>query len=130
MSRMDLRFAWVLRGAGALTLTLMLAAFAPQMALRLTFGAGVQGGLAEVIVRSWGMLVGLVGAGMIFAAGHPTLHRFAAGMAVLGKLWFIGLLLTLGRGFLPVATGSLIIDSSVVMALSACLYATRGRARV
>jgi hypothetical protein len=35
---------------------------APQLALQRTFGAELEGPLADVVVRSWGILVTLIGA--------------------------------------------------------------------
>ena len=58
--------------AGALTSTMLLAAIAPHLALQATFGDTVQGPLAELVVRSWGALVALVGAMLVYGAYHPA----------------------------------------------------------
>ena len=50
-------FKWVMLLSGLLTLTMVQAAFAPQAALRSTFGDSLQGPLAEIVVRNWGALI-------------------------------------------------------------------------
>ena len=52
---------WIMLVSGALTCTMLYATFAPEAALRSTFGDGLPGPVAEIVVRNWGMLIGLIG---------------------------------------------------------------------
>ena len=56
---------WIMLVSGVLTCTMFYAAIAPQDALRSTFGETLQGPLADIIVRNWGVLITLVGAMLI-----------------------------------------------------------------
>jgi len=55
------RIKWIMLVSGALTCTMLYAAIAPQAALRATFGETLEGPPAEIVVRNWGALIGLVG---------------------------------------------------------------------
>jgi hypothetical protein len=58
--------------SGALTCTMLYAAIAPQAALSSQFGSSLQGPVAEVVVRSWGVLITLVGGMLLYGAYHPA----------------------------------------------------------
>ena len=47
------------------------AAIAPQAALRSAFGATLEGPVAEIVVRNWGVLIALVGVMLIYGAFNP-----------------------------------------------------------
>ena len=53
-------FKWVMVASGALTCTMIYAAFAPQAALTATFGRRFRAARRDV-VRNWGALISLVG---------------------------------------------------------------------
>ena len=46
---------WIMIVAGALTMTMVYAAVAPDAALRSTFGDTLQGPLADIVMRNWGV---------------------------------------------------------------------------
>jgi hypothetical protein len=86
--------AWIVRNihlimfvSGALTLTMVYAAVAPEAALRSTFGESLDGPVADVVVRNWGALIGLMGAmwysrtwcllGREFGSGTGHMHNGA-----------------------------------------------------
>jgi len=48
--------------SGVLTCTMVYAAIAPQEALRSTFGETLDGPVADIVIRNWGVLITLVGA--------------------------------------------------------------------
>ena len=62
---------WVMLVAGALTTTTLYTAIAPDAAMQSSFGQTLEGPLAELIVRNWGLLVGLVGLMLIYGAFVP-----------------------------------------------------------
>lgn len=107
------RIRGIMLVSGALTCTMLFAAIAPQAALRATFGDALQGPLAEIIVRNWGLLIALVGGGLIYGAYHPPSRRLILTMAAVGKLFFIALVLVYGRPYLHRA--ALVLASDLTM---------------
>jgi len=100
--------------SGVITCSMISAAFAPEFALKHTFGASLSGPLAELVVRNWGVLVTLVGLMLIYGALKPVYRRLALMVAVISKLAFIGLVLGIGHEFLDKALAGIIFDSVIV----------------
>jgi len=96
---------WIMLVSGALTCTMAYAAIAPEAALLSTFGETLQGPLAEVVVRNWGLLITLVGAMLIYGAFHPPVRSLVLFVAALSKLAFAGLVLAQGARFLGQQAG-------------------------
>jgi hypothetical protein len=97
---------WIMLVSGALTCTMLYAAFAPQAALQSSFGESLQGPVAEVVVRNWGALIGLVGAMLIYGAFVPAVRSLVLTVAGASKLVFIGLVWANGladKAAVPVA---------------------------
>lgn len=115
--------------AGALTSTMLLAAIAPHMALQATFGDTVQGPLAELVVRSWGALVALVGAMLVYGAYHPAQRPLVLVVAGVSKLVFVGLVLAQGSRYLGSAGLTVVVDGLFVTVFAAYLWALRPTAR-
>ena len=86
--------------SGVLTLTMVYATIAPEAAFRSTFGEGVAGPAAEIVVRNWGALIALVGAMLIYAARKPVMRPLALTVAGASKAIFIALVLSHGGRFL------------------------------
>ena len=115
--------------AGLLTCTMIYAAIAPQAALRGTFGETLQGPLADIVVRNWGVLVTLVGAMLIYGAYRPAVRPLVLVVAGLSKLVFIVLVLAQGSRYLgPQAAIAIALDAVWVVLFALYLAATRGRA--
>lgn len=108
---------WIMLGAGALTCTMLYAAIAPQAALKATFGATLEGPVAEIVVRNWGVLIALIGAMLIYGAFDVTVRPLVLAVAGLSKLTFIALVLSLGRQFLGYQAGVAIVSDLVQVAL-------------
>lgn len=117
---------WIMLVSGVLTCTMIFAAVAPQTALRSTFGATLEGPLAEIIVRNWGALITLVGAMLIYGAFNPSTRTLALTVAGLSKLIFIGLVLTYGTQYLGHQAGVSIAVDLVMVVLFIC-YLTAAR---
>ena len=111
------RIKWIMLVSGVLTCTMLYAAVAPQAALRSTFGATLEGPLAEIVVRNWGALIGLVGGMLIYGAYDPPGRPFIVTVAGLSKLVFIGLVLSHGRQYLGHQVGLAIAIDLVTVAL-------------
>ena len=107
---------WIMIVSGGLTCTMLYAAIAPQEALRSTFGASMEGPLAEIVVRNWGALIALVGAMLIYGAYHPPVRPLILTVAGLSKLIFISLVLTYGTQYLGHQVGlAIVIDFFMVV---------------
>lgn len=112
---------WIMLVGGVLTCTMALAIFAPQMALQRTFGASLEGPLAEVVVRSWGMLVTLVGAMLIVAAYRPVYRPLVLLVAAVSKAALLVLIAGPGREFVETAMPVILADGLMVMLFTAYL---------
>jgi hypothetical protein len=77
MSARPDRMKAVMIVAGLLPATMIHGAFDPQGALQATFGEGLQGPLAGVVVRNWAIDGAMVG---IFAAHLASLTRGSGGL--------------------------------------------------
>lgn len=121
---------WVMILSGVLTFTMVHAAFAPQAALSSMFGETLQGPLADIIVRSWGALIAIVGAMLIYGAFHPPSRPLVLIVAAVSKAIFIGLVLSEGRRYLGhQAVVAVAVDSVMVVLFAWYLLAARAAAR-
>lgn len=112
---------WIMLAGGVLTCTMALAIVAPQLALQRTFGATLEGPLAEVVVRSWGMLVTLVGAMLIVAAYRPVYRPLVLLVAAVSKAALLLLIALPGREFAATAAPVIVADGLMVVLFSAYL---------
>lgn len=110
-------FKWVMVVSGVLTTTMLYAAVAPDASLRSNFGEAIDGQLAQIVVRNWGVLIGLVGLMLIYGAFSEVNRRMALVVATVSKLTFIALVLTLGRQFLQFQVGTAVIVDSIMIVL-------------
>jgi hypothetical protein len=110
---------WIMLLSGALTSTMLYAAIAPDAVLQSTFGESLDGPVADVVVRNWGFLIGLVGGMLIYGAFDPPARRLILTVAGLSKIVFIGLIVAQGTRFLGGAAVPIAIDS-VMIVLFAC----------
>lgn len=110
-------FKWVMVVSGVLTTTMLYAAIAPDASLRSNFGEAIDGPLAQIVVRNWGVLIGLVGLMLIYGAFSEVNRQMVLVVATLSKLAFIALVLTLGRQFLQFQVGTAVIVDSVMVVL-------------
>ena len=118
---------WIMLVSGALTCTMLYATVAPQAALQGTFGASLQGPVAEIVVRNWGMLIGLMGAMLIYGAFNVAARPLVLTVAGLSKATFIVLVLLLGRPFLGQQAGiAVAIDGVQVLLFLGYLLAKPG----
>ena len=123
------KIKWIMLVSGVLTCTMIYAAIAPQAALRGTYGETLQGPLAEIVVRNWGILITLVGAMLIYGAYHAAVRPLVLTVAGLSKLVFIVLVLAQGSRYLGQQAGiAIAIDAVWVVLFALYLVGTRGRA--
>ena len=121
---------WIMLISGALTCTMFYAAIAPQAALQSTFGQSIDGPVANVVVRNWGVLIALMGGMLIYGAFNPSVRFLVLTVAGLSKIAFITLLLVAGRQFLDSQAGTAIVSDVVqVSAFALYMIAARRAAR-
>ena len=106
---------WIMLVAGLLTCTLIFAVVAPETALISMFGEALTQPLAQVIVRSWGFLVFLVGTLLIYGAFKPIYRNLALVIASLSKAAFISLILIYGHQYIDKSVLTIIFDSVFVI---------------
>ena len=112
--------------SGILTLSMVYAAIAPVPALRSTFGESIDGPVADVVVRNWGALIGLMGALLIWGALNPAVRSPALTIAGTSKAIFIALVLAHGGRFLGYQAGiAVIVDLAWVVLFAAYLIGVR-----
>lgn len=118
---------WIMLVSGLLTCTMFYAAIAPDDFLRSNFGQSIEGPVAQIVVRNWGILVGLMGLLLIYGAFEESARRIALLTAGASKVAFIALVLSLGQPFLQYQVGiSVAVDSAMVSLFAIYLVATRG----
>ena len=126
--------SWIIRQihrimmvSGVFTFTMVYAAIAPDAALRSTFGATLEGPVADVVVRNWGALIALIGAMLIYAARKPAVRPLTLTVAATSKAIFIALVLSHAGTFLGYQAGvAVIVDAMWVIVFAAYLFTTRG----
>lgn len=106
---------WIMLICGLFTCTMVFAFIAPQMALELTFGQSLQGALAEIIVRSWGAIITLIGAMLIYGAYSVKHRNLTLVVAAVSKLIFIGLVLSIGNQYLEKAALTIAFDGAMAV---------------
>lgn len=126
MSWIVVNMRWLMLAAGVLTCTMVYGAFAPQSALRSTFGETLEGPLAEVVVRNWAALIAIVGAMLIYGAFRPEYRPLVLVAAGSSKLIFIALVLSQGGRYLGHQAGiAVAVDLVMVALFAAYLMASR-----
>ena len=117
---------WVMLIAGLLTCTMFYAVVAPEASLRSNFGQAIEGPIAEIVVRNWGALIGLMGVLLIYGALREETRAIALLIAGASKVIFIALVLSLGQPFLQFQVGvSVVVDTIMVTLFATYLIAER-----
>jgi len=121
---------WIMLITGLFTATIFYYAIAPNAALTADFGHGLEGPLAELLVRNWGILVGLVGLMLIYGAFVPPARRLVLSVATLSKAAFVLLVLTVGSVYLSQRIRfAVMVDGFEVLLFTAYLLTTRHAVR-
>jgi hypothetical protein len=102
------------------------AAIMPQAALQSTFGETLEGPLAEIIVRNWGILITLVGGLLIYGAFRPNARSPALVVAGVSKTAFVGLVLSQGMYFVSHAGIAITLDVIWIGLFALYFLKTRG----
>jgi hypothetical protein len=108
---------WIMILSGVLTSTMFYAAIAPDAALAWMFGETLDGPLAELIVRNWGVLITLVGVMLIYGAVDPLQRPLVLIVAGISKAVFIALVLSQGQRYLGQQAGITVTIDLVMIGL-------------
>jgi len=103
--------------SGLLTCTMLVGLFAPAFSLQSNFGETIQSPVADVIVRNWAALIGLMGVMLIYGAFVESVRRFALVIAGISKAVFIALVLVYGRQFMSFGAGTAVVADSIMIVL-------------
>lgn len=126
MSLLVRNIKWIMLVTGLLTATMFYNAIDPQGSMIANFGHGLDSPLADLIVRNWGILVGLVGLMLVYGAFVPLARRLVLSVAALSKGAFVILLLTIGSAYLGQRIRfAVVVDGLEVLLFVAYLLATR-----
>jgi len=107
-------FAGVMIVSGLLTLTMLYAAIAPAAASQSMFDETPGGAFASIVVPNWGILIGLMGALLIYGAFHAPSRKLALSVAGASKIAFIALVLSQGERYLAGLGAAVIVDCVMV----------------
>jgi hypothetical protein len=113
--------AGVMIVSGLLTLAMLYPVFAPEAAMQSMFGEAPTGAALAVIVPNWGILIGLMGALLIYGALHPPSRKLALVVAGASKIAFITLILMQGERYLSGLGTAVIVDSVMIVLFAAYL---------
>jgi hypothetical protein len=106
---------WIMVIAGLLTCSMIYAVFAPQEALISMFGEALTEPLAQVVVRSWGFLIFLMGALLIYGAFKPVYRKLALVLTSISKIAFISLTVVFGTQYIDKSLLTIALDSVLVI---------------
>ena len=111
---------WIMLFSGVVTCTTFSAVVNPQDALLTMFGSNLEEPLANLITRSWGFLIFLMGALLIFGAFNPVFRMFCIITVAISKIGFLFLSLIYGLNYIGTLWITLLFDTLVVLTL--CFY--------
>ena len=127
MPWLETQIRWIMILSGALTCTMLYAAVAPEAALTSNFGSSLTGPVADVVVRNWAVLIGLMGLLLVYGAFDASVRRVVLLVAGTSKLAFIALVLTYGQELLRHQVRvAVIVDAAWVLVFATYLLGTRG----
>jgi len=116
---------WIMLLSGVVTCTTLAAAIAPQDALLTMFGSSLTEPLADLVVRSWGFLVFLMGTLLIYGAFNQDSRMLCIMKAGVSKIGFLLLILMFGQQYMDTLWVTVVFDSIVVMVLVLYVFSTK-----
>jgi hypothetical protein len=125
------KIKWIMLVSGALTCTMLYSAIAPEASLQASFGENLEGPLANLIVRNWAVLIGLMGAMLIYGAFDPPSRKLVLAVAGTSKAVFIALVLSHGGRYLSQQVGiSVVVDLVMICLFMVYFIGIRNNNRV
>jgi hypothetical protein len=106
---------WIMNIAGLLICSIIFAVFAPDAALISMFGEALTQPLAQVVVRSWGFLIFLISALLMYGAYKPEYRNLALVFSSVSKIAFIALIVIFGTQYIEKSAVTIVLDSVLVV---------------
>lgn len=123
-------FKWIMIISGVITCSMFLALFSPELALKSTFGATLEGDLSNIVVRNWGALIGMVGCLLVYGAYHVESRPLVLTIGIISKSIFVFLVLVFGQAYLGKAGIAVVFDSILILLYALYLYDQRKKSKV
>jgi hypothetical protein len=79
---------WLLIACGAATCSMAAMAVAPRFAVRYIFGEEASGAIADVMARTWGVMILASGVALIYVAFDARVRVPVIALAIIGKATF------------------------------------------
>ena len=109
---------WIMLFSGVITCSTFFAVIAPQVALLSMFGSDLTEPLANLVVRSWGFLVSIMGILLIYGAFNEDARMLCIIMAGISKIGFLFLILIFGTDYIDNLWVTIVFDTIVVLTLA------------
>ena len=109
---------WIMLFAGVITCTTFFAVIAPQDALLNMFGSDLTEPLANLVVRSWGFLISIMGILLIYGAFNEDSRMLCVITTGISKIGFLFLVLIFGTDYIDKLWVTVVFDSIVVLTLA------------
>ncbi|HQR34307.1 MAG TPA: hypothetical protein PLK30_16325 [Blastocatellia bacterium] len=122
------KIKWIMLVSGVLTCSMLFTAIVPQMVLSSMFGETLEGAVADIVVRNWGALIGIVGVMLIYGAYHSPNRSMVLVVASVSKVIFISLVLMHGSQFLSHQAGGAVVGDALMVVLFV-IYLMRARSK-
>ena len=115
MTSITTHIKWIMLTTGLVTCSMFQAFLFPENGLNMVFGTSIDGPIAEVVVRNWGALIGIVGVLLIFGTFKPHSRPLILVVSAVTKVIFISLILIYGSDYLETAGGPIVFDSIAIL---------------
>ena len=113
---------------GAFTCTTLFAVIDPQNALINLFGSNLTEPLADLVVRSWGFLVFIMGTLLIYGAFSANSRMLCVITVGISKLGFLFLILIFGTDYIDTLWITVAFDAMSVLILAVYVFSYKTRA--
>ena len=109
---------WIMLFFGVITCTTFFAVITPQDALLNMFGSNLTEPLANLLVRSWGFLVFIMGALLIYGAFNEETRLLCIITAGISKVGFLFLIMIFGINYIETLWVTVVFDLITVLILA------------
>ena len=119
---------WIMLFVGAFTCTTLFAVIDPQNALINLFGSNLTEPLADLVVRSWGFLVFIMGTLLIYGAFSANSRMLCVITVGISKLGFLFLNLIFGTDYIDTLWITVAFDAMSILVLAVYVFSYKTRA--
>ena len=116
---------WIILFFGVITCTTFFAVIAPQDALLSMFGSNLTEPLANLLVRSWGFLVFIMGALLIYGAFNEETRLLCIITEGVSKVGFLLLIMIFGTNYIETLWVTAAFDTFVILILTTYVISSK-----